>query len=214
MHCRWRAGRGAGGVEVKALAAVGGAAVGVVLVPLAALVAVGALVTSVLGSLGFLFGGGVSFGAPVNLGAVHPPAAIVRLDEAVANAPASLVPCHVPAVLLLSQQYEESGYHPDLEPNSAGAVGVAQFLRGTFREYDHPIPPGGANPPTRRDPTDEVFAEARYLCSLGVDRDPFNAFIAYNCGDTLPACVAASSGYADNILSLARRISTPPEGRP
>jgi len=199
---------------VKALAAVGGAAVAVVMVPVAALVAIGALVTSVLSPLGFLFGGRVSFGAPVDLGAVHPPAAIVKLDESVANAPASLVPCHVPAVLLLSQQYEESGYHPDLEPNSAGAVGVAQFLRGTFVEYDHPVPPGGISPPTRRDPVDEVYAEARYLCSLGVTTNPFDAFIAYNCGDTGPACVAASSGYADNILSLARRISTPPAGRP
>jgi len=199
---------------VKAVAAVGGAAVAVVMVPLAALVAIGALVASVLSPLGFLFGGGVSFGAPLNLGAVRPPAEIVRIDEVVATAPASLVPCHVPAVLLLAQQYEESGYHPDDTPNSAGAVGVAQFLAGTFAEYDHPVPPGGVSPPTRRDPVDEVYAEARYLCSLGVTTNPFDAFIAYNCGDTLPACVAASSGYADNILSLARRISTPPEGRP
>jgi hypothetical protein len=199
---------------VKAVAAVGGTAVAVVMVPLAALVAIGALVASVLSPLGFLFGGGVSFGAPVNLGVVRPPAEIVRIDEAVATAPASLVPCHVPAVLLLAQQYEESGYHPDDTPNSAGAVGVAQFLRGTFREYDHPVPPGGISPPTRRDPVDEVYAEARYLCSLGVTTNPFDAFIAYNCGDTLPACVAASSGYANNILSLARRISAPAAGRP
>jgi len=199
---------------VKAAAVVGGAALAVVMIPLAALVAVGVLVTSVLSPLGFLVGGGVSFGAPVNLGGIDPPAAIVKIDEAVATAPASQVPCHVPAVLLLAQQDEESGFHPDDTPNSAGAVGVSQFLRGTFAEYDHPIPPGGVTPPTRRDPVDEIYAEARYLCSLGVSRNPFLAFVAYNCGDTSPGCLAVSSGYANNILSIARRISTPPEGRP
>jgi len=199
---------------VKAGVAVGGALLAVVMIPLAALVAVGVLVTSVLSPLGFGVGGGVSFGQPVNLGGIDPPAAIVRIDEAVATAPSSLVSCHVPAVLLLAQQDEESGFQPELSPNSAGAVGVAQFLRGTFEEYANPVPPGGVRPPTRRDPTDEVFAEARYLCSLGVDRDPFDAFVAYNCGDTSPGCLAVSSGYANNILSLARRISTPPEGRP
>jgi len=199
---------------VKVGVAVGGAALAVVMIPLAALVAVGVLVTSVLSPLGFLVGGGVSFGPPVNLGAIRPPAEIVKIDEAVAAAPASLVSCHVPAVLLLAQQDEESGFHPELTPNSAGAVGVAQFLAGTFREYANPVPPGGVTPPTRRDPVDEIFAEARYLCSLGVDRDPFDAFVAYNCGNTTPACLSVSSGYANNILSLAKRISTPPEGRP
>jgi hypothetical protein len=199
---------------VKAGVAVGGVLLAVVLVPLAALVALGALVTSVLSPLGFLFGGGVSFGAPVNLGVVRPPAEIVKIDEAVAAAPASLVPCHVPAVLLLAQQDEESGFHPELTPNSAGAVGVAQFLRGTFEEYANPVPPGGVNPPTRRDPVDEIYAQARYLCSLGVNRNPFLAFVAYNCGNTGPGCLSASSGYANDILALARRISTPPEGRP
>jgi len=199
---------------VKVGAIVGGALLAVVLVPLMALVALGALVTSVLSPLGFLFGGGVSFGAPVNLGVVRPPAEIVRIDEAVAAAPASLVPCHVPAVLLLAQQDEESGYHADDTPNSAGAVGVAQFLRGTFAEYDRPVPPGGANPPTRRDPVDEIYAQARYLCSLGVNRNPFLAFVAYNCGNTGPGCLSVSSGYANNILAIAKRIATPPEGRP
>jgi len=199
---------------VKAGVAVGGALLAVVLIPLMAIVALGALVSSVLSPLGFVVGGGVSFGQPVNLGAVDPPAAIVKIDETVANAPASLVSCHVPAVLLLAQQDEESGFQPELTPNSAGAVGVAQFLAGTFREYDHPIPPGGVTPPTRRDPVDEIYAQARYLCSLGVDRDPFDAFVAYNCGNTSPACMAVSSGYANNILALAKRIATPPEGRP
>jgi len=199
---------------VKAAAVVGGAAVAVVLVPLMALVAIGALVSSVLSPLGFLVGGGVSFGAPVNLGAIRPPAEIVKIDEAVANAPASLVSCHVPAVLLLAQQDEESGFSPELSPNSAGAVGVAQFLRGTFREYANPVPPGGVTPPTRRDPVDEIYAQARYLCSLGVNRNPFLAFVAYNCGNTGPGCLSVSSGYANNILAIAKRISTPPEGRP
>jgi len=199
---------------VKAGVAVGGALLAVVMIPLVAIVALGALVSSVLSPLGFGVGGGVSFGQPVNLGGIDPPAAIVKIDETVANAPSSLVPCHVPAVLLLAQQDEESGFHPELTPNSAGAVGVAQFLRGTFEEYANPVPPGGANPPTRRDPTDEIYAEARYLCSLGISRNPFLAFVAYNCGNTGPGCLSVSSGYANNILALAKRIATPPEGRP
>ena len=157
-----------------------------------------------------LLGGSVSLGLgpPVNLGGVNPPAQIVLLDETVASARPPLVACQVPASLLLAQQYIESGYNP-LAVSPAGAVGLSQFEPGTFVEYDLPIPPGGANPPSTLDATDSAYAEARYLCSLGIDQNPVNALIAYNCGNISPGCVAASSGYASEIINLAKQISTP-----
>ena len=157
-----------------------------------------------------LLGNSVSLGLgpPTNLGGVNPPAKIVLLDETVASAKPPLVSCQVPASLLLAQQYIESGYNP-LAVSPAGAVGLSQFLPSTFTEYDLPVPPGGANPPSTLDATDSAYAEARYLCSLGIDQNPVNALIAYNCGNISPGCVAASSGYASEIINLAKQISTP-----
>ena len=51
--------------------------------------------------------------------------------------------------------------------NSAGAEGDMQELPATFAEYDQPVPPGGANPPSPYDPTDAVYAAARMLCADG-----------------------------------------------
>ena len=51
--------------------------------------------------------------------------------------------------------------------NAAGAEGDMQELPATFAEYDQPIPPGGANPPSPYDPTDAVYAAARMLCANG-----------------------------------------------
>lgn len=182
-------------------------ALGVVLA--LAVVALGAVIVLPLMALSSLTGGSsLNLGPPQNLGAVSPPASIVALDEQVSSAPSSLVPCSVPASLLLAQQDIESGYRATVV-SSAAAVGLSQFEPGTFAEYDEPVPPGGATPPTPDDPVDSAYAEARYLCSLGVDKDPTGALVAYNCGDTSAACVAASSGYADEILSLASRISGP-----
>jgi hypothetical protein len=166
------------------------------------------LIVLVIVAIGSILGDTPSFGPPVNLGAISPPAEIVALDEAVAAAPSNLVACSIPASVLLAQQYIESGYQATVE-SSAGAIGLSQFEPGTFAEYDQPVPPGGANPPTPTDPVDSAYAEARYLCSLGFDVSPVDALIAYNCGNTSPACQSASMGYATEILQLASTISTP-----
>lgn len=158
--------------------------------------------------VGSLLGQTLSFGPPVNLGPISPPASIVTLDKQVAAASHALVPCTVSASLLLAQQWVESGYQPTAT-SSAGAQGLAQFLPKTFAKYANPVPPGGATPPTPFDPTDAAYAEARYLCSLGVVHNPVDALIAYNCGNTSATCVAASSGYAAEVLQLAQEISTP-----
>ncbi|MHB1763258.1 MAG: transglycosylase SLT domain-containing protein [Acidimicrobiales bacterium] len=177
------------------------AAAAVMALPLVLLVGGGLAVAMV-------FGGGGQVGPPANLGVVHPPATILALDIAVSQANPPLVPCHVSASILLAQQQVESGYNP-AALSSAGAIGLAQFEPATFAEYDMPPPPGGATPPSMLDPVDEAYAEARMLCSDGIETSPTAALVTYNCGSTSPACMAASSGYAAEILGLAARIATP-----
>ena len=66
--------------------------------------------------------------------------------------------------------------------NYAGAEGPMQFEPATFAEYDQPIPPGGADPPSPYDPADAIYAAARNLCANG-GRDGANipgAIFAYN----------------------------------
>ena len=68
--------------------------------------------------------------------------------------------------------------------NSAGAGGPMQFLQSTFDSVvaRHPIPPGGARPPSRYDPHDAIYAAAAYLCDSGARdaRDLHAAIFAYN----------------------------------
>jgi hypothetical protein len=127
-----------------------------------------------------------------------PPQAIVSLDQHVAAAPPPLVPCHIPPAALIAQQDVESGFTATaISPT--GAEGLAQFEPATWVEYSSGLPP----PDSPFDPTDAAIAEARYLCSLGFNTNPFNALVAYNCGNASASCVAASSGYATEILSIA-----------
>jgi hypothetical protein len=68
--------------------------------------------------------------------------------------------------------------------NSAGAGGPMQFLQATFDSVvaRHPIPPGGAHPPSRYDPHGAIYAAAAYLCDSGArdGRDLRAAIFAYN----------------------------------
>jgi cell wall-associated NlpC family hydrolase len=71
--------------------------------------------------------------------------------------------------------------------NTAGAGGPMQFLQSTFDGVisRHTIPLGGANPPSRYDPHDAIYAAAYYLCDSGA-RDHHNlhqAIFAYNHAD-------------------------------
>ncbi|WP_410574330.1 C40 family peptidase [Amycolatopsis sp. cmx-4-61] len=68
--------------------------------------------------------------------------------------------------------------------NSAKAGGPMQFLQSTFDGVvaRHPIPPGGAHPPSRYNPHDAIYAAAAYLCDSGArdGRDLHAAIFAYN----------------------------------
>jgi cell wall-associated NlpC family hydrolase len=80
--------------------------------------------------------------------------------------------------------------------NSAGAEGPMQFEPATFAEYDEPVPPGGAVPPSPYDPTDAVYAAARLLCANGGagGADLSGAVYDYN----------HSSAYVAQVLALAQ----------
>jgi cell wall-associated NlpC family hydrolase len=80
--------------------------------------------------------------------------------------------------------------------NSAGAEGPMQFEPATFAEYDDPVPPGGATPPSPYDPTDAVYAAARLLCANGGagGSDLSGAVYDYN----------HSSAYVAQVLALAQ----------
>jgi cell wall-associated NlpC family hydrolase len=80
--------------------------------------------------------------------------------------------------------------------NSAGAEGPIQFEPATFAEYDEPVPPGGANPPSPYDAIDAVYAAARDLCANGAANGANlnGAVYAYNHSDT----------YVSEVLNLAQ----------
>ena len=80
--------------------------------------------------------------------------------------------------------------------NEAGvAEGPMQFEVATFAEYDEPVPPGGATPPSPYDPTDGIYAAARLLCANGAAN-----------GTDIPRAVERynhTSAYVADVLSLA-----------
>lgn len=182
--------------------------------------AVALVLAAPLIALGSLFGGlfGGSGGPTVAVGpALHPPASVVAVDEAVTAKPA-WDPCGLPASLLLAQQDEESGWSPTaLSPT--GAEGIAQFEPGTWPSWAT-VGPGGANPPSPWNVPDAAAAEARFVCALEKAKGSITkALYAYNCGPAVPfGIVPGCADYAANIIAIAGRIHipapTPKVGRP
>jgi cell wall-associated NlpC family hydrolase len=101
-----------------------------------------------------------------------------------------------------------------------------QFEPATFGEYDTPIPPGGADPPSPYDPTDAVYAAARLLCSNGARNgaDLNSAVFAYNhsesyvaqvlilaeaYGQTAAQTVAASTAASAAVSWALAQVGTP-----
>ncbi|WP_435593837.1 NlpC/P60 family protein [Nocardia sp. bgisy118] len=81
--------------------------------------------------------------------------------------------------------------------NSSGAGGPMQFLASTFDSVTarHPLPAGGASPPSRYNPSDAIHAAAFYLCDSGAPEDMYSAIFAYNHADW----------YVDQVLDQAAR---------
>lgn len=96
--------------------------------------------------------------------------------------------------------------------NSAGAEGPMQFLPATFAQYDHPIPAGGATPPSPYDPADAIYAAARMLCANGAAHTAglHAAIYAYNHSDTYLASVLAAANFYDGNAPLLRRTTGVP----
>ncbi|WP_280314855.1 bifunctional lytic transglycosylase/C40 family peptidase [Nocardia wallacei] len=86
--------------------------------------------------------------------------------------------------------------------NFAGAGGLMQFLAPTFDAVvaRHPLPPGGANPPSRYNPSDAIHAAAYYLCDSGAPADLHRAVFAYN----------HSEDYVTHVLDQAARYRATP----
>ncbi|GAA2241920.1 transglycosylase TgdA [Streptomyces amakusaensis] len=96
-------------------------------------------------------GGGISADAPV-------PGWVREL----VNKHAGLCP-QVTASLLAAQLYQESRFDRDAV-SPAGAVGIAQFMPGTWRE--HGVDGDGDGVKDARNPADAVAAQAKYDCTV------------------------------------------------
>ena len=85
--------------------------------------------------------------------------------------------------------------------NTAGAGGPMQFLQPTFDAVAarHPLPPGGASPPSRYNPHDAIYAAAYYLCDSGARdrRNLYQAIFTYNHADS----------YVRDVLTQAQRYA-------
>jgi cell wall-associated NlpC family hydrolase len=75
--------------------------------------------------------------------------------------------------------------------NEAGARGPMQFLATTFADVvaHHPLPPGGASPPSLFNPQDAIYAAAAYLCDNHAASDLPGSLWDYNHSDAYVAQV-------------------------
>ncbi|MEY9936984.1 NlpC/P60 family protein [Streptacidiphilus sp. MAP5-3] len=142
-----------------------------------------------------LIGAGGGAGTAAS-GADIPPAMLALYQQAAPTCPG------LPWTILAGIGKAESDHgRAHDQVSTAGALGPMQFEATTFAQYDHPTPPGGANPPTPWDPVDAVYAAARLLCANGMTHDPASidhALHAYNDSDA----------YEAEVLRYARRYAT------
>jgi cell wall-associated NlpC family hydrolase len=134
------------------------------------------------------------------------PAAYLSLYEAAAPR------CPMPWTILAAVGQVESDQGRDTAVSPAGAVGPMQFEPATWARWGVDGDSDGRENP--RDPADAIPAATDYLCSLGVTRDPHNALVDYNCGDSGPACQTASAGYAATVLTIAASYGTTTDTSP
>jgi cell wall-associated NlpC family hydrolase len=114
--------------------------------------------------------------------------------------------CPMSWTILAAVGQVESDQGRDAGVSSAGAVGPMQFEPTTWARWGVDGDGDGKKDP--RDPADAIPAAADYLCSLGVNKNPHNALVSYNCGNAGPACQTASAGYAATVLTIAASYGT------
>jgi cell wall-associated NlpC family hydrolase len=159
--------------------------------------AAAAVGTAVLGSVASISGVGSAPPSVSSAATAAVPAAMLTLYERAADECPGLPWTVLAAIGTVESDNGQSdlpGVHSGA--NAAGAEGPMQFLPATFRAYDEPVPPGGADPPTPYDPTDAVYAASRLLCANGAagGADLAGAIFAYN----------HSTSYVQQVLALAQ----------
>ncbi|HVV74615.1 MAG TPA: bifunctional lytic transglycosylase/C40 family peptidase [Mycobacteriales bacterium] len=137
---------------------------------------------------------------PTSIATSQIPADYLTLYQAAAQR------CPMPWTILAAVGQGESDQGRDPGPSPTGALGPMQFEPATWAEWGVDGDGDGKRDP--RDPADAISAAADYLCSLGVDKNPHNALVAYNCGNSGPACQTASAGYAATVLAIAASYGT------
>ncbi|GAA2012245.1 transglycosylase TgdA [Catenulispora yoronensis] len=120
--------------------------------------------------------------------------------------------------LLAAQLYQESGFDPNVV-SPAGAIGIAQFMPGTWPNWSSPQDGDGKQDP--RSPADAIPAAARYDCAIahqlsGIGGDHVaNMLAGYNAG---PGAVQQFQGippytetqaYVKNIKALEQAFRAP-----
>jgi len=106
----------------------------------------------------------------------------------------------IPWQLLASINQIESDFGRGMGPSSAGAVGWMQFLPSTWADWGVDANGDGIADPWN--PTDAVYAAARYLAATGAHDDLQRAVFAYN----------HSQDYVDAVMAGAARFAADPLG--
>lgn len=127
-------------------------------------------------------------------GLTQPPKSLVKIYRAAAQH------YHIPWQVLAAINYVETGYGRDLAVSPAGAIGWMQFMPSTWSQYGQAVnlqgqPAGGM--PNPWDPTDAIFAAARYLVAAGAQHNLPRAVYAYN----------HAGWYVQEVLSIAEQIT-------
>jgi cell wall-associated NlpC family hydrolase len=108
----------------------------------------------------------------------------------------------VPWEVLAAINEIESGFGADMGPSSANAIGWMQFLPSTWEDWG--VDGNGDGVADPWNPTDAVYAAARYLAATGAHEDLGRAVFSYN----------HAQWYVDRVLGLAADyLANPLRGR-
>lgn len=160
--------------------------------------------SAVGGVISAIFGGGNALSQPSPTAIVDIPADHLALYQQAATVCPGLDWTILAAIGKIETNHGRSnllGVHDG--ENAAGAAGDMQFLEATFDAViaRHPLPPGGANPPSRYNAHDAIYAAARMLCDDGAGRgDLTGAIFAYN----------HSASYVNDVLTIAQAYRAAP----